>query len=172
MSILSEAIDDQTYDRPVGSGPEPVEVRRNGALAGGIGVVASVVAIAYLARAAGGGSLLDWVLAVAMGAVGAAYLAAFVDARTPLLVADVQGVRIRLGRTWRGVPWDHIDHVEHTPRHGLFRDGRLVLHVQDSVDVFERPGLRRPPAGPPRRPAVRLPAGDPAGSVDPGHRRR
>jgi len=114
----------------------PVEIRRNGALSGGIGVVAAVVALAYLTRAIGGGSWLDWVLALAMGAVATAYLTAFADARTPLLVADAQGIRIRLGRTWRGVPWGEIEAVEHLPRCGLFRDGRVDLVVDDAESLL------------------------------------
>jgi cytoskeleton protein RodZ len=129
VSTMNAGLDDQVID-------EPVEVRRNGGLAAGIGGIAAAVAIAYLARATGSGSWVDWALVVVMGAVGAAYLRAFVDARTPLLVADTQGVRIRLGRSWRGVPWSDIEHVEHRPRRGLLRDGRLVLVARDPVEVF------------------------------------
>ncbi len=64
---------------------------------------------------------------IGIGNVGAYWLAGFVDARTPLLVADAQGIRIRLGRTWRGLPWQDIEQLEHEPRRGLLRDGRLVL---------------------------------------------
>jgi hypothetical protein len=138
---MSAALDDHTYDDrpahdPLGLAAEPVEVRRNGGLSAAIGGVASAVAIAYLARATGGGSWVDWALVVVMGALGAGYLAAFVDARTPLLVADTLGVRIRLGKSWRGVPWSDIEHVEHVPRRGLLRDGRLVLHAEDPVAVL------------------------------------
>nr|WP_232523106.1 helix-turn-helix domain-containing protein [Nocardioides sp. MAH-18] len=66
-----------------------------------------------------------------MGLVAAAYLSAFVDARTPLLVADHQGIRLRLGRTWRGVPWDSLDCVEVQARRGLLRDGRVVILLDD-----------------------------------------
>jgi cytoskeleton protein RodZ len=109
--------------------PEPVEIRRNGALSGGIGVVAAVVALAYLTRAFGGGSALDWVVALGMAAVAAAYLQAFADARTPLLVADDQGIRIRKGRRWHGFLWEAVDEVEHQPQRGVLRDGRLVVRA-------------------------------------------
>lgn len=125
---------------------EPVEIRRNGLLAGGIGGLASIVALAYLTRALGGGTALDWLLALAMGLVAAAYLSAFVDARTPLLVADDQGIRLRLGRTWRGVPWEALDCVEVQERRGLLRDGRVVV-VVDDPDAFladlDRAGQRQ-----------------------------
>ncbi|GAA1808451.1 hypothetical protein GCM10009795_062120 [Nocardioides hankookensis] len=129
MSSLSADLKEPT---DVQAAPEPVEVRRNGALSGGIGVVAAVVALAYLTRAIGGGSVLDWLLALAMGAVAVAYLQACLDARTPLLVADEQGIRIRKGRRWHGFPWAALDEVAHVPRRGLLRDGRLVVLARDA----------------------------------------
>jgi hypothetical protein len=113
--------------------PDVVEVRRNGGLGALVGAAASAVAIAYLGRAAQTGAVLDWLLFVGLGALGVLHLHAFVDARTPLLVADAQGVRIRLGRAWRGMPWGALASVEHTPRPGLLRDGLLVL-VPRNVD--------------------------------------
>lgn len=126
--------------------PEAVEVRRNGALAAAVGAVAAAIAIAYLARAAQTGAALDWVLAAVLGLVSVGWLRAFVDARTPLLVADAQGVRIRLGHTWRGLPWSAVHHVEHTPRRGVLRDGRLVVvaHNEELVlDELDARGRRQ-----------------------------
>ena len=71
-----------------------------------------------------------------MGLLGAYWLVSLVDARTPLLVADAQGIRIRLGRTWRGLPWTAVHHVEHTPRRGPLRDGRLVV-VPHNLELIE-----------------------------------
>jgi hypothetical protein len=121
---------------PLGLAPDPVEVRRNAGVAVLVGAVASAVAIAYLARASSTGSWLDWLLFVVMGALGVGHLVAFVDARTPLLVADTQGVRIRLGRTWRGIPWGALAHVEHLPRRGPLHDGRLVLVARNPERVL------------------------------------
>ena len=117
--------------------PDAVEVRRNGGLAALVGALASAVAIAYLARAASTGATLDWVLAGALGLVAVVHLHAFVDARTPLLVADPQGVRLRLGRAWRGLPWGALAAVEHTPRRGLLHDGRLVLVPHNTARVLD-----------------------------------
>ena len=49
---------------------------------------------------------------------------------------DAQGIRIRLGRTWGGLPWTAVHHVEHTPRRGLLRDGRLVV-VPHNLELIE-----------------------------------
>ena len=117
--------------------PEGVVVRRNAGLAALVGGPASAIAIAYLARAWESGALLDWTMATVLGVLGIGYLAVLVDARTPLLVADAQGVRIRLGRAWRGLPWGALQRVEHTPRRGLFRDGRLVMVVHNPARLLE-----------------------------------
>lgn len=119
-------------DSPEGPGEPkvagtPVVVRRHAGLAALIGAAASAVAIAYLWRASQTASPLDWALCAVMSVVAVVYLAALVDARTPLLVADDLGVRLRLGDEWRGLPWEAIGRVVVHPRTGLVRDGRLVF---------------------------------------------
>src|SRR6476619_1182338 len=99
--------------QPVDTPDRLVEVRRRAGLAVALGAGASLVAIAYLARAVSGGSPVDWVLFVLLGAIGVVNLGALVDARTPLLVADDLGVRLRLGRTWVGLPWGGLHEIEH-----------------------------------------------------------
>jgi hypothetical protein len=107
--------------------PAPVVVRRHAGVAALIGAAASAVAIAYLWRASQTLAVLDWALFGVMALVAAGYLASLVDARTPLLVADELGIRLRLGQEWRGLPWEAIGHVVVHPRRGLLRDGRLVV---------------------------------------------
>jgi len=128
--------DDETSGGVLTAAPEILEVRRNGGLAAFIGAAASGVAIAYLGRATQTGAALDWAFVAVMGLLGAMHLRSFVDARTPLLVADSQGVRLRLGRSWRGLPWGALSEVEHTPRPGLLRDGRLVFVPHNAARVL------------------------------------
>ena len=122
----------------------PVVVRRNAGLAALVGAGASAIAIAYLWRATQSAAALDWALCVVMASIAAVYLTNLVDARTPLLVADELGVRIRLGNQWRGLPWDAVDRVVVQPRRGLFRDGRLMFaphslsRALDGLDVRGR----------------------------------
>ncbi|MBE7325646.1 helix-turn-helix domain-containing protein [Nocardioides sp. Y6] len=125
---------------------EIVEVRRNGAVAAVVGILASAVAIAWFGRAISSGAVLDWILVVVLSAVSAAWLATLVDARTPLLVADDQGVRLRLGRAWVGLPWSAVARVEHRPRQGLLRDGVLsvVAHTPERMLAqLGRPAARQ-----------------------------
>ena len=122
-----------------------VEVRRRAGLAVALGAGASLVAIAYLARAVGHGGVLDWVLFVVLGAIGVVNLAALLDARTPLLIADDLGVRLRLGRSWVGLPWGGLHEVEHRPQRGWWRDGLLVVrphYVQRVIEDLD-PSARR-----------------------------
>jgi cytoskeleton protein RodZ len=120
-----------------------VEVRRNGRLAAVIAVAATLVGVAFLTR--GGGAVALGVVLLALAAVHA--WSAW-DARTPLAVVDEHGIRFRLARTWRGLPWSEIDEVEHRPRPrgplGWWRDGRLsVLPVDNAAQLDDLSGLAR-----------------------------
>ena len=134
-----------------GSGDEtllagtPVVVRRNAGLAALIGAAASGMAIAYLWRAVDSGAALDWALCLVLALIGGFYLSGLLDAKTPLLVADDLGVRIRLGNQWRGLPWDAVAAVEVQPRRSLVQDGRLVFRPHSlarALDGLESRGRR------------------------------
>ena len=121
---------------------DDVEVRRDGPLAAVIGVAAAGLAIAYLARASGSeGGLVDWVLMGVLGAIAAAFLVSFIDARAPLMLADRQGIRVRSGRSWRGLAWAEVNRVEHLPRSGLLRDGRITVLTGAEVQLSLRLSL-------------------------------
>ncbi len=125
----------ESVSEPLSEDGGVVEVRRNAGLVGGIGGAAAVVAILYLSRATSTGGWLDWVLCLVMAGVAAAYLQGLVDARTPLLVADVHGIRVRQGRTWHGVPWSDVEAVEHRARRGPLADGWLEVFPRDGAPV-------------------------------------
>src|SRR4249919_3511155 len=138
--------------QPIDTPDRVVEIRRRAGLAVALGAGASLVAIAYLARAVGHGGVLDWVLFVVLGAIGVVNLAALLDARTPLLIADDLGVRLRLGRSWVGLPWGGLHEVEHRPQHGWFRDGLLVVrphYVQRVIEDLDPTARRTAGAGDP-----------------------
>lgn len=114
---------------------EVVEVRRNGLVSGVVGSLAAALAVAWLSRAAAGGTWFDWTVTAVLGVVAVLHLSAFVDGRVPLAVIDEHGVRMRFGRTWQGLPWPSIDHVVHQPRSGLLRDGHLVVEPFEADEV-------------------------------------
>ncbi len=143
---------DEEHGGPAGrSGDEtllagtPVVVRRAAGLSAVIGAGASAIAIAYLWRAVETGSALDWALCAATSLIAGFYLAGLLDARTPLVVADDLGVRIRLGRQWRGLPWEAVGAVEVRSRRSWLHDGRLVFRPHSlgrALDGLEVRGRR------------------------------
>ena len=89
---------------------------------------------------------LDWVFGLVLGAIGVSQLVSLVDSRTPLLVADGFGIRLRLGREWRGLPWDSLEQVVVEPRTSLLRDGRLVVaprHLNRALEGLDRKARRQ-----------------------------
>jgi hypothetical protein len=132
---------------PETSAEPTLEVRRRAGLAACVGVLATGVATAYLTRAVDTGNPGSWAVFALMGVLAVVFLSALVDARAPLLVADQQGVRLRLGRSWSGLTWGSLQRVEVVPQRGL-RDGRLVLvprnvdRVLADLDVGGRRALR------------------------------
>lgn len=115
--------------------PEQVEVRRNVALAAGLGGGAGLLTVAFAARAFTGGTGLDWMIFAVLAVVTVVHLASLGDSRAPLLVADAQGVRLRQGALWRGIAWPDIDCLEHLPRRGLLRDGHLLVDGYDDQQL-------------------------------------
>jgi cytoskeletal protein RodZ len=137
---LTDGEDQHGPDIEATGAPDAVEVRRNATVSMVIGAAASAISIAYLWRAVASGAPLDWLLCLAMGAMAVTFLRSLLDSRTPLLVADEMGVRIRLGAQWRGLPWEAIDRVAVTPRRGLLHDGRMVVtlrNVQRAIEGLE-----------------------------------
>ena len=127
MSAMRQEYDEVENVQPDAAEPASVVVRRNIALSVPLGAAASAIAIAYLWRATTSGTTLDWAFCVALSAIAVVVLVGLLDARTPLLVADEHGVRIRLGGQWRGLPWDAVEQVVVEPRRSALRDGRLLV---------------------------------------------
>lgn len=120
----------ETAERALPAG-SPVEVRRNVGLAAGVGGFAALMTVAFAARAFTGGTALDWLAFGVLALVTGIHLASLSDSRAPLLIADEHGVRVRQGAQWRGIAWQDVDCMEHLPRHGLFRDGHLLVDGYD-----------------------------------------
>lgn len=112
-----------------------VEVRRNATLAGVLGALSGGFAVGWLARAAASGAALDWLVFAVLALIAAGQMRSLVDARIPLVVADSQGLRLRMGREWRGLPWSAVEEVEVEPGRGPLRDGRLLIVPRDPERV-------------------------------------
>lgn len=114
---------------PAASDPVTLH-RRRGALAL-VGLGAGAAAVAYLWRAAGDPGWLAYAFAAVLAPIAVAHLAAWWDARVPLLVADETGIRLRDGRTWTGLRWDEVAALNLTPPRRPRRDARLTVAVAD-----------------------------------------
>lgn len=122
-------------EHPIETTGRQIEVRRNIALSASVGGLAALLTVAFAVRAFSGGSTLDWVSFGVLALVAVAHVAALVDGRAPLLVADHHGVRVRQGATWRGIAWPEIDCLEHLPRRGLVRDGHVLVDGYDDQQL-------------------------------------
>ncbi len=111
---------------------DEVIIRRNGRVSVVLAGVSALLSAAYFARAVTEfDQILDWALCLALAGLTWAHIFSFLDSRMPLLVADSHGVRIRLGRTWRGMAWTDLEEVEYVARRRVVRDGRLVLFPRE-----------------------------------------
>ncbi len=139
MSTISESV--MSPDEVELAPQESLEVHRDGPLSLVVGAFAGVVAVAFLLRGVGTGSVLDWALFALTGAVAVMHLSALVDARAPLLVLDGLGVRVRRGALWEGVAWSDVDHLEHRRRASTLRDGSLTVVTTDGRRLGTRLSL-------------------------------
>ncbi len=113
-----------------------VSVRHNARLAAVVALLASVMTVAWFARALQSGSLVDWALTLLVAGIGVLHLLVVRDGRAPLMLADEHGVRVRRGETWSGLRWQDIEHVEVQSASSWWRDGQIVVHPrQDDADV-------------------------------------
>lgn len=107
-------------------------VRRRAGLMALVALTALGLSAGYLwwfGRNGGGVALL---LGVVLGLVAVFHTLAWGDARTPLLVADETGLRVRLGGDWTGIPWSHVERVEVDER-GRVQDGHVAVLVAESA---------------------------------------
>lgn len=114
-----------------------VAIRRNVLLSGVVGAVALLLGGAFLVRA---GSAFDLFLGLLLLVIAAFNLPSVVSARTPVLVADDYGIRLRVGLGWRGLPWTAIRQLVVEDQASLLREGRLVIVPRDLNATFRRLG--------------------------------
>lgn len=110
-------------------------VRRRTGLVAGVAVSSAVLAVAYLWSFAADASWVTLAVGLLLGVVAVLHGFAWTSARTPLLVADDTGLRVRLGSAWTGVPWDQVERVQVEER-GRLRDGRVTVQVADETAVL------------------------------------
>ena len=138
---MAEAFDGE-YDgppspEPLGLTPDVVEVRRNGGLAALVGAVASGVGIAYLARATSTGAWLDWMLFAVMRAARDRPPASPSSTRARRCSSPTRRASGSASAAAGGDAVGRLARVEHRPRRGVLRDGRLILVARNPERVLE-----------------------------------
>jgi cytoskeleton protein RodZ len=113
---------------------QAVAIRRNVWLSGAVAGLAALLGLAYLVR---GSSILDTVAGVALVLLAILHATALVSSRAPVLLADDQGIRLRLGLTWRGLPWGSVRQVVVERGDTVLREGRLVVVPRDPSSTLD-----------------------------------
>jgi len=109
-----------------------VDIRRRIGLVAGVAVGSAALGAAYLWRFAVSTSEVALLVGLLLSAIAVLHGVAWSTARTPLLVADDTGLRVRLGSAWTGVPWSQVERVEIDER-GRLGDGHVLVEVADDV---------------------------------------
>ena len=118
---------------------EPFEIRRRATIYFGIGVIATVLGVAFGIRAYADKEPLLWILVAVLAVIAYIHLIAGVDARTPLFVADDQGVRLRDGHEWVGFLWQEMGDIRVERREGLTHDARVKVVSGDGHRIYTAP---------------------------------
>lgn len=113
---------------------DQVAIRRNMLLSGVVGALAGLIGLAFLARS---DSAIDRPLGLLLLFISVLHLVALGSWRVPVVVADNQGIRLRLGLSWRGLPWTSIRQVVIEHADSPLREGRLVVVPRDLAVVTE-----------------------------------
>lgn len=118
---------------------EEFEIRRRASIYVGVGMVALALGIAFGLRAYGEKEPLLWILVAVLAVIAYLHLIAAVDARTPLFVADDQGVRLRSGHEWVGFLWHEMGDIRIERREGVFYDPRVKVLSVDGAHIYSAP---------------------------------
>jgi hypothetical protein len=116
-------------------------VRRRGTLMGLVTLAALVVCGLYLWRFSDDRGLVPFLLGCALLGIGVVHAVAWRESRSPLLIADLTGLRVRLGGRWAGVPWGEVEGVEVAARR-RFGDGRVVVRPRNELRILAEAGPR------------------------------
>lgn len=118
---------------------EPFEIRRRASIYLGVGFVALALAVAFGIRAYADKAPLLWIVVAVLAVVAYLHLVAAVDARTPLFVADEQGVRLRDGQDWVGFLWQEMGDIRVVPRDGITHDAQVKVVSGDGLRIYTAP---------------------------------
>lgn len=108
------------------AGMTDVVVRRRSGLLATVALAAGGLSATYTWWAVTADDGVAATVAMLLAVVSVGHALALWAAQKPLLVADDTGLRLRLGVTWSGLPWDSVQRIEVVER-GRVRDGQVLI---------------------------------------------
>lgn len=109
-----------------------VEIRRHATFMGVVAVAATLVMLGFVWRTIDSGGVWSGLIAVVLACIAGLHAFQWWDARTPMMIADERGLRVRLGRGWSGFLWQDVERLEiDEPRR--LGDGHVAVFA-DSVE--------------------------------------
>lgn len=121
------------------SAPDAFEIRRRTGLYLLLALLLLAVAGAFAWTARDRGEPLLVVPVVVLGSLAVNYLRGLRDARTPLFVADVHGVRLSTDEGWVGLLWSELGEIRVEPREGVRHDPRVKVVSSDGLRFYTSP---------------------------------
>lgn len=120
----------------------PFEIRRRVWLFALLLVISWALAVAYGWLAYDREQLYLWPVAAGMAMIGLAFVRMMLQIRTPLLVADLHGVRMLSRSGWVGFLWREMGQITVERRRGLRRGPQVrVRGIEDDGDLTVSLGL-------------------------------
>jgi len=120
----------------------PFEIRRRVWLFALLLVISWALAVAYGWLAYDREQLYLWPVAAGMAMIGLAFVRMMLQIRTPLLVADLHGVRMLSRSGWVGFLWREMGQITVERRRGLWRGPQVrVRGIEDDGDLTVSLGL-------------------------------
>lgn len=104
-------------------------------------LAALLVCAGYVWRFSDDRGLVPFLVGCALLLIAVLHAVAWRESRVPLLIADLTGLRVRLGGRWAGVPWADVETVEVAER-GRWGDGRVTIRPRDELRILADAGPR------------------------------
>lgn len=119
---------------------QPFEIRRRASLYAAVALFSAILALLFGLRAAADpDQWVLWLVVVLFTLIAYVHAIAIIDSRTPLFVADSQGVRMRNGNVWAGIRWEDMGDIRVERREGWRHDPRVKVVSGDGSYVFTSP---------------------------------
>ncbi|MFT4187120.1 MAG: hypothetical protein QM621_00905 [Aeromicrobium sp.] len=116
----------------------PFEIHRRVGLYAALAAASLLVALGFAYFAVARSAWL-WIAVALFVVLALVLLRGVLDPKTPLFVADEQGVRLQTKDGWTGLLWGDLGEIRIEPRHGLWRESRIRVISLDGDREYATP---------------------------------